>query len=66
MLVLVLNVYSYAYDRPQPYNYEPVRCPRDPEQTRIRRNNDRRGEKLSCAFDENQRRPGQVSWRVTG
>ncbi len=33
-----------AYDGPQLYNYEPVRCPIDHEQTRIRRNNNHRGE----------------------
>ena len=40
----VENVYSYAYDGPQPYNYEPARRPRDQgleEITAI-------GEKLSC------------------
>lgn len=34
----VENVYSYAYDGPRSYNYEPVRCPRDQQQTVMRRN----------------------------
>lgn len=37
----VENLYSYVYDRPKPYNYEPARQPGDQEQTRIRRNNSR-------------------------
>ncbi len=57
----VVNVYSYAYDGPQPYNYESARLPRDQEQTRVRRNNSqRRVIELWC--DKNQWRTGQVSW----
>lgn len=26
-----LNVYSHTYDGPQPYNFEPVMCPREQE-----------------------------------
>ncbi len=55
---VVVNVYSYAHDRP--YNYESVRCPRGQEQTRSRGNNGHRREtELWC---ENQWRTGQVSW----
>ena len=55
-LKLVLTeevVDSKAYDRPQPYNDEPARHPRDQEQTWVRRNNIQRREiELWCKANQ--------------
>ncbi len=34
----IVNVYSYSYDGPQPYNYEPAIRQREQGQARIRQN----------------------------
>lgn len=55
-----VNVYSYTYDGPQPYNYEPVEQPREQREIGRRVHGQRREIELWC--QDNQWRVGQVSW----
>ena len=58
------DVYSYTYDGPQPYDYEPFVQHREQRETGGRINGQRREIELWCL--ENQWRVGQVSWPETG